>query len=163
MSRLTGWVTLLGVFLLVLGDPRPLDALVGALVAAVAVAAVGPTPLRAPEQRASGPLRRLAGVPGVVAWVVADVLRGTWRVTLAVLGIRPPRAPGTVRIDLDEGSEQALVATGLLLTISPGSVLVGADPASGSLRVHLLDADDPSDTRRRIGRLHGHVRAVSGG
>jgi multisubunit Na+/H+ antiporter MnhE subunit len=162
-ARVAGGAALAAIFLVMLPDPRPLDVPVALAVAALALLLIGGSPLR----RAGGPrprlARRLAAAPGVLAWVAGDVATGTARVALAVAGARPPRSPGRVTIEVGPCSEQTLVVTGVLLTLSPGSILIGADPERRVLEVHLIDADDPRRTTERITRLHARVRTLVGG
>ena len=158
IARLTGGAALVAIFLVLLPDPRPLDVLLAVLVAAGALVAVGPTPL----ERGTGP-RSLLALPRLLAWIVKDVATGTVRVAAAVIGVRPPRSPRAVRVELGPSSEQALVLTGVLLTISPGSVLIDADTDAGALDVHVVDGDDPDRVQRQVRELHDLVlRAVGG-
>ena len=158
-ARLAGGALLGGVFLLLLPEPKPLDVVLGVLVAAGAMTAVGPSPLgRGDEHRGS-----LLALPRLVAWVVADIARGTARVAGAVVGVRAPRSPRTVAIDVGPCSEQALVLTGVLLTISPGSVLVATDADAQRLDVHVVDGHDPERISAQIRELHRLVVRVVGG
>jgi multisubunit Na+/H+ antiporter MnhE subunit len=159
VTRRLGTVAALAAFYLaVLGDPRPLDVPVAILVAVAAAAAVGASPVGGGRRAAP----RIAGLPALVAQVAGEVATGTVRVALATIGVRPPRRPGVVRIDVGRSSERALVLTGVLLTVSPGSVLVAVDGDAGSLDVHVVDGEDPEAVRAGVRRLHERVTRVVG-
>ncbi len=159
IARLAAVVGLAALYLLLLPAPTAVDALVGLAVGTVAVLAMGPSPLR---PRPAGARVRLLAVAQLIALTAADVLQGTWRVALAVLGIRAPHHPGVVRVPLEDTSDQVLVVMGVLLTVSPGSVLVRADLERHELLVHVVDGADEEQVRRQQQRLHRLVRAAVG-
>lgn len=162
-QRLLATAVLAGLYLLLLSHPQPLDAPIALAVAFAATFAVGASPLGgAPRERAAL-IRRVAATPALVGWVVGDIARGTVQVAATVLGLRSSRKAGEVEITVGRSSEEALVVTGVLLTVSPGSILLEADAGRGTLRVHALGADDPEALDRSISRLHRLVlRVVEG-
>ena len=156
--RLLGGLVLVAIFLLLLPEPKPLDIVLAIVVAAVAMAAVGPSPLEGGTGR-----RSPVAFVRLFLWVAVDTLRGTARVAAAVLGLRPPRRPGAVVIEVEPCSEEALVLTGVLMTISPGSILLRADADRGELEIHVVDGDDPDRVRGQIRELHDLVLRTVGG
>jgi multisubunit Na+/H+ antiporter MnhE subunit len=156
--RLVTVAALAAFYLAVLGEPRPLDIPVAILVAIAAAAAVGESPVGGAGRAAP----RVMALPALAAQVVGTIATGTVRVALAAIGVRPPRRPGVVRVDVGRSSERALVLTGVLLTVSPGSIMVGMDGDAGSLDVHVVDGDDPESVRADVRRMHERVVRVVG-
>ncbi len=159
IARVVGVLTLAALYLLLLPAPTAVDAAVGLVIGAIAVRAMGPSPLRS---RPDGARVRLGALVRLVAYTAADIVQGTWRVALAVLGIRVPHDPGVVRVPLEDTSDQVLVVMGVLLTISPGSLLVRADLERHELLVHVVDGADEERVRRQQQRLHRLVRTAVG-
>ncbi|HET9291666.1 MAG TPA: Na+/H+ antiporter subunit E, partial [Actinomycetes bacterium] len=117
------WVAVLAaVYLLALGSIHPLDVAFGVVLAAVL--SFG---LRGRLQRPQGqgpPLAaRLAAAPLLLAALLAEIARGTVDVALRVLHLRPVEQPGIVLVPIGERSELGVAVTGLLVGLSPGSLL----------------------------------------
>ena len=130
---------LAAVFLLILPDPAAGDVLLAVAVAVLALrlsrhARRAERP-PAPSRRA---LRRLRDLPGFAARIAADVTRGTWQVALIVLRIRRLPRPGIVELPMGELSEREGALLGLLVTLSPGSVLIEVDPRRRVLVFHAV-------------------------
>lgn len=161
MRRLLAGALLGGVYLAVLGDPRPLDVAVAALVAggSMTLARAAPASAAHGGPRASA---RAAAAVRLSGRVAAEVATGSVRVALAVTGIRPPRSPRTIRVEVGSCAERTLVTSGVLLTMSPGSILVATDAERGSLDVHVVDGDDPERVRAQVRDLHALVVRVVG-
>jgi multisubunit Na+/H+ antiporter MnhE subunit len=90
--------------------------------------------------------RSLAFLPFVAA-TVWDILRGTWRVTLVVLHLRPLRCPGIVAVPIAERTPLGVAITALASGLSPGTFLVDVDEADRMMLMHVLDASDPDAVR----------------
>ena len=159
MERAAGVAALAVLYVLLLPAPSPVDLGVGVALGFLAVRAMGPSPLR---PRPAGARLRVLALARLLAWTAVDVARGTWRVTLAVLGLRAPHHPGVVHVPLEDASDRVLVVMGLLMTISPGSVLVRADLERHELLVHVMDGADEEAVRAEQRRLHRLVRAAVG-
>ena len=139
--------TLVGVYALTLASFHPLNLALGALLAAgVLWWGRRAIPLGSGESR---PLKRLLHLPEFLAAVLAAVVVGTWRVALAVLGIRPPEQPGIVAVPIGERTRSGVAASALALTLSPGEVLVDVDWERGVMLIHAIDAGDPDAVRER--------------
>ena len=67
-----------------------------------------------------------------------------------------------VHVPLEDASDRVLAVMGLLMTISPGSVLVRADTERHELLVHVMDGADEEAVRRQQRELHRMVRAAVG-
>lgn len=90
----------------------------------------------------------------LVGAVLIDVLVGTWDVGLRVLHLRPLDAPGIVLVPIGDRSPLGVAVTGLLVGLSPGSVLLDVDREGGVMLFHVIDATDPDGVRARIERSY---------
>jgi multicomponent Na+:H+ antiporter subunit E len=148
------WVALLaGVYLLTLGSAHPLDLALGvALAAALSAGLRG----RLERPRGEGPplATRLAATPPLLAAVAAEIARGTWDVALRVLHLRPVEHPGIVLVPIGERSELGVAVTGLLIGLSPGSLLLDVDPERQAMLFHVIDASDPDAVRAQLDRFY---------
>ena len=148
------WVAVLAaVYLLALGGFHPLDLALGlSLAAALSFALRG----RLERPQGEGPplAARLAAAPPLLAAVAAEIARGTWDVALRVLGLRPVEHPGIVAIPIGERSELGVAVTGLLVGLSPGSLLVEVDRQRQAMLFHVIDASDPDAVRAHLDRFY---------
>ena len=148
MSRfLTALAALVLIYLLVLASTDPWDALLGALLGSVLLVGTRdyvlngrPTPI--PELA-----RRILAFLPFAAATVWDILRGTWRVALVVLHLRPLRHPGIVSVPIGERTPLGVAVSSLVTTLSPGAFLVDVDEADRTMLIHVLDATDPDAIR----------------
>jgi multisubunit Na+/H+ antiporter MnhE subunit len=159
IARAAGVLALGVLYVLLLPAPTLVDLAIGVALGALVVWAMGPSPV---GPRPAGARVRLLALVRLLGWTALDVARGTWRVALAVLGVRAPHHPGVVQVPLEDASDRVLVVMGLLLTISPGSVLVRADLERHELLIHVMDGADADAVRRQQRHLHGLVRAAVG-
>lgn len=86
--------------------------------------------------------------PVLVWYLLIDILKGTWIVTLTTLGIRPLRKPGIVTLPIGRHSPYGVGPVGYFLTLSPGSFLVEVDWDAREMLVHVIDASNPEAVRR---------------
>jgi multicomponent Na+:H+ antiporter subunit E len=148
------WVAVLAaVYLLTLGSAHPLDLAFGVVLAAVL--SFG---LRGRLERPQGPgpslAARLAAAPLLLAALLAEIARGTWDVGLRVLGLRPVEHPGIVLVPIGERTELGVAVTGLLIGLSPGSLLVDVDSQRQAMVFHVIDAHDPDAVRAQIDHFY---------
>jgi multicomponent Na+:H+ antiporter subunit E len=148
------WVAVLAaVYLLTLGSAHPLDLAFGVVLAAVL--SFG---LRGRLERPQGPgpslAARLAAAPLLLAALLAEVARGTWDVALRVLGLRPVEHPGIVLVPIGERTDLGVAVTGLLIGLSPGSLLVDVDSERQAMVFHVIDAHDPDAVRAQIDHFY---------
>jgi multicomponent K+:H+ antiporter subunit E/multicomponent Na+:H+ antiporter subunit E len=88
-------------------------------------------------------LKRTRGLVKLVGAVLLDIARGTWRMALFVLHIRPLKSPGIVEVPIVGRSASGVVVSALVTTLSPGSVLVDIDWRRRVMLFHVFDATDP--------------------
>jgi multicomponent Na+:H+ antiporter subunit E len=148
------WVAVLAaVYLLTLGSAHPLDLAFGVVLAAVL--SFG---LRGRLERPQGPgpslAARLAAAPLLLAALLAEIARGTWDVALRVLGLRPVEHPGIVLVPIGERTGLGVAVTGLLIGLSPGSLLVDVDSERQAMVFHVIDAHDPDAVRAQIDHFY---------
>ncbi|MDP8944036.1 MAG: Na+/H+ antiporter subunit E [Actinomycetota bacterium] len=143
------------VYALALGSFQALDLLAGALVSMGALAAFRRFlfPPRGPVE-AGAALGRVLWFWPFLLVVARDVLVGSWRVALAVVGLRPPVASGIVAVPMEGRSELGVAVTGLAISLTPGELVVDLDWERRVLLVHALDADDPDAVRAHQRRLY---------
>ena len=152
---------LAAVYLLTLGSADPLDLAFGLVLGAALMVGLGGR-LRPPRGRDVPALAvRVAVFPLLVGAVLLEVARGTWDVGLRVLGLRPLEGPGIVPVPIGERSELGVAVTGLLVGLSPGSMLLEVDERRRMMLFHVIDARDPDAVRAQIDRLYQrHQRRV---
>jgi len=93
-------------------------------------------------------VRRLAHVP-LFAWgVLREVVHGTLLVMAVVLGLRP-RRQAIMAVPLGERTEIGVAVSTLALNLSPGEIMIDVDWEARVMWVHVLDASDPDEVRRR--------------
>ena len=148
------WVAVLtGVYLLTLGSAHPLDLALG-LVLAAALSAGLRGRLERPQGEGPPLAARLAATPPLLAALAAEIARGTWDVALRVLHLRPVEHPGIVLVPIGERSELGVAVTGLLIGLSPGSLLLDVDPERQAMLFHVIDASDPDAVRAHLDRFY---------
>lgn len=136
------------VYVLVLGSFSPADLALGAALSGVLLFALRHFVLPGrPGPR--GFLWRVTGFFPFAAAVARDVAVGTWEVALITLHVRPLGRSGIVAIPVGERSETGVAVSALVATLSPGEVLVDVDRERGVMLVHVIDAADPEEVRRR--------------
>jgi multicomponent Na+:H+ antiporter subunit E len=142
------------VYVLALASTHPLDVATGVLLGSVLAFGLRGRIALAPPGGRTPLLPRILWFP-VFAWaVVADVVVGTWDVTLRVVSVRALRQPGIVRIPMGERTPQGVAVSALATTLSPGSLLVDIDWSRREMLVHMIDASDPDDIRERMQRFY---------
>ena len=152
-GRVLSVAALAAVYLLSLGSADPVDAATGIVrAAALAVGLRG----RLESPRRPGPplAARVAAFPLLLAALLADVARGTWEVALRVLHLRPLESPGIVLVPIGERSPLGVAVTGLLVGLSPGSLLLEVDAERQAMLFHVIDARDPDAVRGQIDRFY---------
>lgn len=123
------------------------DLAIGALIAAALLAATWRQLFAEHQDVPGGVLRRaVAFVPFALA-VLRDIVVGTWQVALVSLRLRPLPQVGIVAVPIGERTPLGVAVSGLVTTLSPGSVLVEVDEERGVMLYHVLDASDPEAVR----------------
>ncbi|HEV2072820.1 MAG TPA: Na+/H+ antiporter subunit E [Thermomicrobiales bacterium] len=86
--------------------------------------------------------------PVLFWYLLIDILKGTWVVSLTTLGIRPLQKPGIVTLPIGHHSPYGVGPVGYFVTLSPGSFLVEVDWDAREMLVHVIDASNPDAVRR---------------
>jgi multicomponent Na+:H+ antiporter subunit E len=153
-GRLLAVALLAAVYLLTLGSADPLDLALGLVLAAALVVGLRGR-LPPPGGRDLPPLGlRVAAFPLLIGAVLAEIAKGTWDVGLRVLGLRPLQGPGIVLVPIGERSPLGVAVTGLLVGLSPGSMLLEVDEQRRTMLFHVIDARDPDAVRAQIDHLY---------
>ena len=142
-------VLLILVYALVLGSFYPADLALGAVLSGVLLYVLHPIVMPGGTRSRGMTMGRVVGFFPFAAAVARDVAVGTWGVALVTLHARPLGRSGIVAIPVGERSEMGVAVSALVATLSPGEVLVGLDQERGVMLVHVIDAADPGEIRRR--------------
>jgi multicomponent Na+:H+ antiporter subunit E len=142
------------IYLLVLASIDPWDAFLGALLGTVLLVATRDFVFGGRLTPIPDLARRILTFLPFAAAIVGDILRGTWRVTLVVLHLRPLRHPGIVAIPIGERTPLGVAVFALVTGLSPGTFLVDVDEADRTMLVHVLDASNPDAVRKEYEAFH---------
>jgi multicomponent Na+:H+ antiporter subunit E len=149
-ARVLAVVLLAAVYVLTLGSLAPFDIAFGLAVAALLMFALrGRLPAPGEQHPPSLPARIIA-FPALIGALLLDMTKGTWDVTLRVLSLRSLQSPGIVLIPIGERSPRGVAVTGLLIGLSPGSMLLDVDERRRVMLFHVIDASDPDAVRAHI-------------
>ena len=86
--------------------------------------------------------------------VVRDILVGAWQVAAVVLGLRPLRHPGIITVPIGDRSRLGVAVSTLVMTLSPGSMLIDIDWEKRLMLVHIIDGLDPHAFRNNMERFY---------
>lgn len=150
------WLTI--VWLLLWGEPTPINVIGGVLVS-VLIILVFPFP-RVSVDGTLRPWRTVA----LLARFLHDLTMASFHV--AWLALRPAAPPGSavIMVKLVSASELRQTLTGELISLVPGSLLIELDSGGRRMWLHVLDADTPEKiaAARRKARVQEHrlLRAI---
>jgi multicomponent Na+:H+ antiporter subunit E len=133
------------VYALALASADPWDLGIGAALSMGVLLAFHRFLFVLPAVAPSELLRRIAHLPLLAVATAATIVRGTIVVARAVLSPRLPQNAGFVAIQDGERTPTGVAISGLLETLSPGSVLIDIDPAARTWTLHSLDASNPEE------------------
>lgn len=158
MIRAAGVILLLTVvFCLALASFAPWDIAIGAALGAIGLAVFhgGTPPIKGKpaNELPSWPARIVAFIPfaGITVW---EILIGSVRVALIVLGVRKLEHPGIVAVPIGDRSKLGVVVTGVTTSLAPGSILLDVDWDRNMMLVHVIDASDPDQIRADMQELY---------
>ena len=137
-----GAVMLAVVYALALASANPWDLALGVTLGLAALLTFRQFLLAEPAEPAFDVVKRAVHLPRLIFATAAEIVRGTVQVARAVLSPRMPDRAGFVTIPDGNRSPSGVVLSGLLNTISPGSVLIELHPDSRNWTIHALDASD---------------------
>ncbi|HWV87596.1 MAG TPA: Na+/H+ antiporter subunit E [Capillimicrobium sp.] len=143
------------VYCFTLASTDPVDLAIGTGLGIALVAALGVRLELGPAAGALPPFaQRALWFPVFLAAIVGDVIASTWDVALRILHLRSVRHAGLVRVPIGERTDRGIAVSGLVISLSPGAVLVDVDWDRRDLIVHVIDASDPDDVRARLQRFY---------
>ncbi len=99
-------------------------------------------------------LRRAVGFGPFAVAVLWDIVRGTWTVSMIVVGARPLVNPGVVSVPIGERSPTGVAVSSLATTLSPGSFLVDVNWDKGVMLFHVIDITHPDEIRAGYQRFY---------
>jgi len=145
---------LTGIYALALASADPWDLALGAALGLCVALTFRGFVLAGAALPARDVARRLVGLPALLMATLAEVARGTVAVARAVLVPARARHAGFVVLPVLEETETGVAMTGLLTTLSPGSVLIDVDPRAQTRTMHVLDASSPDETAEQVRRFY---------
>jgi multisubunit Na+/H+ antiporter MnhE subunit len=153
--RIVGATEILaGIYALALASADPWDLALGAGLGLAVVLTFRGFVLPGAVLPAWQVARRLVGLPPLLAATLVEVARGTVAVARAVLAPARARHAGFVVLPVLEQTEAGVAMTGLLTTLSPGSVLIEVDPQAQTRTMHVLDASSPEEVAEQVRQFY---------
>ena len=143
-------VLLAAVYALTLASADPVDLLTGLVLAAVLMLALRGRIPAPGERNPPSLLVRVVAFPVLLGALLVDMTKGSWDVSLRVLHLRPLQSPGIVVVPIGDRSPRGVAVTGLLIGLSPGTVLLDVDEQRRVMLFHVIDASDPDAVRAQI-------------
>ena len=151
---LTAMLPLVAVYLIVLVSLDPWDIAIGAVLAAGFLRLFRRFVSTGSSLSLASLLLRVIAFFPFALIVVRDILIGTWQVAVVVLGLRPLRHPGIITVPVGDRSRFGVAISALVMTLSPGSVLVDIDWEKHEMLVHVIDGLDPDKFRTDMERFY---------
>ena len=142
------------VYCLTVASTDPVDLAIGTAVGLALTAALGARLALSPAGEVPPFTRRVLWFPPFLMAILGDVLASTWDVALRILHLRPTRHARIIRVPIGERTDRGVAVSGLVISLSPGAVLVDVDWAQRDLLVHVIDASDPDAVRARLQRFY---------
>lgn len=145
------------VFCLALASFTPWDMVIGAALGAVTFAVFrgGVPPIQGKPGNELPPWpTRVVGFIQFAGITVWEILIGSVRVALIVLGIRKLQHPGIVAVPIGERSRLGVAVTGVTTSLAPGSIVLDVDWERHMMLVHVIDASDPDQIRADMQELY---------
>lgn len=94
-----------------------------------------------------------------VLWFIVEVLKASIDVARLVLARRVEARPAVVAIRLQRPDDRLATLVGCLLTLTPGTLTLDYDPASGVLYVHALNANSAAEIEEGVRRIEDRLLA----
>lgn len=146
-------ILLSAVYALVIASTALWDLLIGALLAAgLLFLCRRLLDLDAADHRASA--TTLLRIPAFIGATLGEMVAGSWRVALVMLGVRPRPEPEIIEVPLDERTRLEIAVSGFAHTLSPDSFLIEIDEERGVVLYQVLDASDPEALREQYRRFY---------
>lgn len=108
--------------------------------------------------REGHPLQLLKGAVTYYPWLVWEIVKSAWAVTVIILNPRLPISPTMTRLRASQRSSAGVATYGNSITLTPGTLTVGVD--GDELMVHALTLDGALDLEsgrmdQRVSRFEG--------
>ena len=92
-------------------------------------------------------------------WFIVEIFKASIDVARLVLGRRVDARPAVVAIRLQRADDRLATVIGCLLTLTPGTLALDYDPASGVLYVHALDAGSAAEIEEGVRNIEDRLLA----
>jgi multisubunit Na+/H+ antiporter MnhE subunit len=158
---MTGWwmiPLLTGFYMLVLSSMKPGDWVIGAVLASGLWIAARPFLNPASGESTLSLWHRVCYSPLLAGAVVWEILRDTWRVALFTVGWKPANQPGFIAVPIGERSDQGLMVSGILHSLTPSSYLVNTDLKRRAMIFRVLDGADVEAASQRFEHFYQHYQ-----
>lgn len=100
--------------------------------------------------RLAGWVRRLPGVVALAIWATAEIIRASAMVARDIVAPSDRLAPGVLVLPLRCRTPLEISVLSGLITLTPGTLIVGVHPQAEELWVHAMYARDPEQARREL-------------
>ena len=154
MRMVLGTALLTLVYCLALASANPWDIGLGALIGFSILITFRRFLFLEPATSPGNIVTRGLRFPLLVAATVVDIVRGTIDVAKVVLSPKIVSHGGLVEIPDGGRTTSGVIVSGLINTISPGSVLIDIDPESRDLTIHAIDASEPGEVVAKQQRFY---------
>lgn len=94
--------------------------------------------------------RKLPAIAGFAAFFLWELLLSSVRVAYDVITPPPQRRPAVICVPLDVRSDIAIALLANLVTLTPGTVVLGFTPDRSTMLIHAMFAPDDETVRRQI-------------
>lgn len=141
------------VYLLITGDGSIGNCLVG-LGIGVMVATLCRLTTGRHRKKERQPLKKLMALP-LFAWGTGQALaQGSWTMLRILLGQESWKKVGLVEVPIGERSQTGAIISGLIATATPGSVLIEINWRRGIIKLNVINAAAPDETRAQLERFY---------
>ena len=103
-------------------------------------------------------VRTFGHVVRLICLFLYELVASSVRVTWEVLTPRTYARPGIIALPLDVRSDVGITVLANLISLTPGSLVLGVSPDRRNLFVHVMFIEEPDADRRAI--KHGFERRV---
>ncbi|MFT4038565.1 MAG: Na+/H+ antiporter subunit E [Thermomicrobiales bacterium] len=142
MRTLLGMILMAATYCLALASADPWDIGMGLLLGFLVLHGFRRFIFVRPALPAGELARRLAHLPRLMVVVAVEIVRGTWIVAKTILSRTHPEDRGFVSIPIGARTDEGVIFSGFLNTLSPGSVYIGVDDDANSWVIHAMDTSD---------------------
>ncbi|MCB0915180.1 MAG: Na+/H+ antiporter subunit E [Actinobacteria bacterium] len=102
-------------------------------------------------------LTRLPAVTWLAVWTLGAVVQASWLVARDIVAPSARLAPAVITLPLRCTNRWELSVLAGLITITPGTLVVGIEPDLGRIWVHGMYGSDPDRLRAEVSDLQDRV------